>query len=102
MTLESLFNVAVRVVNAMEPEARSAILPIRDVDTFREHVAQTQQAPANDVERTGRTPPAAGVQPEGNGNGQDKGQAKGKERQKGRKALDVQIDTHTFAAPEIN
>ena len=43
MTLDSVFIAAVRAVNAMEPEARSAVLPIRDVETFRESVARAQQ-----------------------------------------------------------
>jgi hypothetical protein len=29
----------------MEPEARSSVLPIRDVETFRESVARDQQPP---------------------------------------------------------
>ena len=56
MTLDSVFIAAVRAVNAMEPEARSAVLPIRDVETFRESVARDQQ------EGQSRSPPK-GQQP---------------------------------------
>ena len=87
MTLASIFSGTVRVVNAMSPEARSAILPIRDVDAFRESVAQSQQQafqPESNVEQVNR------VRPEG--------KSQGRER---KKAPDIQVDAHTFTPPEI-
>ncbi len=85
MTLDSVFIAAVRAVNAMEPEARSAVLPIRDVETFRELVARDQQ------EGQSRSPP--------------KGQQPPKEKRKEPEIPEPEIpdvDAHAFAPPSIS
>jgi len=85
MTLDNVFMAAVRMVNAMEPEARSAVLPIRDVETFRESVARAQQ------ERQSRKP--------------SEGQQPPKEMRKEPEIPKPDIpdlDAHTFAPPSIS
>jgi hypothetical protein len=85
MTLDNVFMAAVRMVNAMEPEARSAVLPIRDVETFRESVARAQQ------ERQSRKLP--------------EGQQPPKEMRKETEIPEPDIpdlDAHTFAPPSIS
>ena len=85
MTLDNVFIAAVRAVNAMEPEARSAVLPIRDVETFRESVARAQQ--------------------EGQSRSLPKGQQPLKEKRKEREIPEPEIpnvDAHAFAPPSIS
>ena len=85
MTLDSVFIAAVRAVNAMEPETRSAVLPIRDVETFRESVARAQQ------EGQSRSPP--------------KGQQPLKEKRRDPEIPEPEIpdvDAHPFAPPSIS
>ena len=85
MTLDNVFIAAVRAVNAMEPEARSAILPIRDVETFRESVARALQ------EGQSRSPP--------------KGHQPPKEKRKEPEIPEPEIpdvDAHAFAPPSIS
>ena len=85
MTLDSVFIAAVRAVNAMEPEARSAVLPIRDVETLLESVARDQQ------EGQSQSPP--------------KGQQSPKEKRKEPEIPEPEIpdvDAHTFAPPSIS
>ena len=83
MTLDSVFIAAVRAVNAMEPEARSAVLPIRDVETFRESVARDQQE----------------------GQSRSKGQQPLKEKRRDPEIPEPEIpdvDAHAFAPPSIS
>lgn len=85
MTLDSVFIAAVRAVNAMEPEARSAVLPIRDVETFREYIARAQQ--------------------EGQSRSLPKGQQPLKEKRRDPEIPEPEIpdvDAHTFAPPSIS
>jgi len=85
MTLDSVFIAAVRAVNAMEPEVRSAVLPIRDVETLLESVARDQQ------EGQRQSPP--------------KGQQPPKEKRKEPEIPEHEIpnvDAHTFAPPSIS
>ena len=85
MTLDCVFIAAVRAVNAMEPEARSAVLPIRDVETFRESVARAQQ------EGQSRSPP----------NGQQPPKEKRKEPEIPEPEI-PDVDAHAFAPPSIS